>query len=251
LGILIIRQGGNMAEEEKSVKDIGALGRIIGIFTSPGETFKSIDQKSMWLVPFLITVILTSGLSLYTMDIVMKDQIARLEARDLSEQQMEAARSQMEGAMKYIGVIIAPVGTLIVWSIFAGVLLFGCNTILGGEGKFKKVFSVVAWSYLVMVLGGVIKTFLIVSKGTSQGVTTSLALLLPMPGIGEKASLLYRFLSRLDIFTIWQIVLWIIGLAVVYRFSTKKIANFVLSLWALYIVIAVLIGSILGPSLGG
>ncbi len=240
-----------MAEEEKSVKEIGALGRIIGIFTSPGETFKSIDQKSMWLVPFLITVILTIGLSFYTMDIVMKDQIARLEARGLPEQQMEAARSQMEGPMKYIGVIVAPVGTLIVWSVFAGVLLFGCNTILGGEGKFKNVFSVVAWSYLVMMLGGVIKSFLIVSKGTSQGVTTSLALFLPMPGIGEKASLLNRFLARLDIFTIWQIALWIIGLAVMYRFSPKKIANFVLPLWALYIVIAVLLGSILGPSFGG
>lgn len=240
-----------MAEEEKSVKEIGVLGRVIGIFTSPGETFKSIDQKSMWLVPFLITVILTIGLSFYTMDIVMKDQSARLEARDLTEQQMEVARSQkMEGAMKYIGVIATPVGTLIVWSVLAGVLLFGCNTILGGEGKFKKVFSVVAWSYLVMMLGGVIKSFLIVSKGTSQGVTTSLALFLPMPGIGEKASLLYRFLSRLDIFTIWQIALWIIGLAVVYRFSPKKIANFVLPLWALYIVVAVLLGSILGPSLG-
>ncbi len=205
----------------------------------------------MWLVPFLITVILMIGLNFYTMDIVMKDQIARLEARDLTEQQMEVARSQkMEGAMKYIGVIATPVGTLIVWSVLAGVLLFGCNTILGGEGKFKKVFSVVAWSYLVMMLGGVIKSFLIVSKGTSQGVTTSLALFLPMPGIGEKASLLYRFLSRLDIFTIWQIALWIIGLAVVYRFSPKKIANFVLPLWALYIVVAVLLGSILGPSLG-
>jgi len=240
-----------MAEEEKSVKEIGALGRIIGIFTSPGETFKSIDQKSMWLVPFLITVILTIGLSFYTGDIVMKDQIARLEARDLPEQQMEAARSQMEGSMKYIGVIVAPIGTLIAWSVLAGVLLFGCNTILGGEGKFKKVFSVVAWSYLVMMLGAVIKSFLVVSKGTSQGVTTSLALFLPMPGIGEKASLLYRFLSRLDIFTIWQIALWTIGLAVVYRFSPKKIANFVLPLWAFYIVVAVLLGSIIGPSLGG
>jgi hypothetical protein len=184
------------------------------------------------------------------MDIVMKDQIAGLEARDLTEQQMEAMRSPMEGSMKYIGVIVAPVGILIAWSVLAGVLLFGCNTILGGEGKFKKIFSVVAWSYLVMMLGGVIKSFLIVSKGTSQGVTTSLALFLPMPGIGEKASLLYRFLSRLDIFTIWQIALWIIGLAVVYRFSPKKIANFVLPLWALYIVVAVLLGSILGPSLG-
>ncbi len=251
MGILIIRQGGNMAEEEKSVKDIGALGRIIGIFTSPGETFKSIDQKSMWLVPFLITVILMIGLGFYTMDIVMQDQIAGLEARDLPEEQMEAALSLMQGPMKYFGIIINIVFILISWLVFAGILLFGCNTILGGEGKFKNVFSVVAWSYLVMMLGGVIKTFLIVSKGTSQGVTTSLALLLPMPGIVEKASLLYRFLSRLDIFTIWQIVLWIIGLAVVYRFSTKKIANFVLSLWALYIVIAVLIGSILGPSLGG
>lgn len=122
---------------------------------------------------------------------------------------------------------------------------------MGGETSYKKVFSIVAWSSLVALLGGILKTFLILSKGTGHGVVTSLAVLLPTPPLGHKASILYRFLSKFDLFTIWTLILWIIGLAVVYRFTTKKSSTFVLSLWAIWIVLSVTLGSVLGRGFGG
>jgi len=96
-----------------------------------------------------------------------------------------------------------------------------------------------------------LRTYLVISNGTSFGVTTSLAILLPTPQVGESKTLLYRLLSRFDIFTIWTLVLWIIGLAVVYKFSTKKSATMVLTLWAIYIVLVVALGSLLGGIFGG
>jgi len=240
-----------LTEEAKSVKEIGPFGRFVGIFMSPRETFDSIAQKPTWLVPFIIATILAIVVNLAIMDIAIKDRIAAIEARGMSGEQIERVQSVMQGGMKYVSVVLTPVGFLVVWSVLAGVLLLGCNTIMGGETKFKNIFSVVAWTSMVTTLGGIIHAFLIVSKGTSQGVSTNLSLFLPLPGIEQDPSILYRFLSKFDLFVVWQLILWIIGLAAVSRLTVKKSAAFVLSLWAVYIVITVALGGVLGPAFGG
>ena len=240
-----------MTEEEKSVEEIGPFGRLVGIFMSPRETFDSIARKPTWLFPFIVAAILTIVMSMAVMDIIVKERIADMEARGIPAEQMERAQSMMQGSMKYVSVVLTPVGFLIVWSILSGLLLLGCNTIMGGETKFKNIFSVVAWTSMVTTLGGIIHSFLVLSKGTTLGVSTNLSLFLPMPGIGQDSSILYRFLSKFDLFVVWQLILWIIGLAVVSRLTVKKSAAFVLSLWALYIVITVALGSVLGPRFGG
>ena len=240
-----------MNTEETSVKEMGAMGRIVGIFSSPRETFENIDRKPTWLVPFIIIVIVTLVLGLLAMDIQIKDRLADMEARDIPAERFEATQRQMEGPLKYIGFIVAPIGMLIVWVIIAGILLFVGNTLMGGETKFKKVFSVVAWTSLIGVVGQIVRTFLVLSKGTTRGVGTNLAiLLLPTPELGQSPSYLYRFLSQFDVFAIWGLALYIIGLAVIYRFTTKKSATLVIGVWAVYVVLAVVLGGFLSGLTG-
>jgi hypothetical protein len=229
---------------------MGAIGRIVGIFVSPKETFESIDENPTWLIPFIITLIFLVVFQMLTMEINIQDRMAIMEARDMPAEQLEAARAQVAGPMKYIGLVIAPIATLVVWAILAGILLFGGNTIMGGESKFKKMFSLVAWSSLVGIVGGILKMFLILQKGTTHGVTTSLAILVPTPAIGETGSVLYRFLAKLDLFTIWNLVLWIIGLSVIYKFETKKSATLVIAIEVIWIIIAVALGGVLGGMFG-
>ena len=231
-------------KQESTGKEMGPIGRIVGVFASPKETFESVDRKPTWLVPFILTLIFVIAFQFLTMDIGIKDRFAVMEARDMPAEQMEMARQQIEGPMKYIGLGIAPIATLVVWAILAGILLFGGNTILGGESKFKKMFSLVAWSSLVGIVGGILKIFLILQKGTMHGVTTSLAILVPTPPIGDPGPILYRILTKLDLFTIWNLVLWIIGLAVIYKFSTKKTATFVITLQVIWIIISVALGGL-------
>ena len=241
-----------MNTEGTSVKEMGPIGRIVGIFSSPRETFESIDRKPTWLVPFLVILIVTLLLQLLVMDIAIKDRLAALEARDVSAERFEAEQNQMEGPLRYIGLIVTPIGMLVVWAIIAGILLFIGNTLMGGETKFKKVFSVVAWTSLIGLVGQIIGTFLILSKGTTRGVGTNLAILiLPTPELGQSSSFLYRVLSKFDVFTIWALALYIIGLAVIYRFTTKKSATLVIGVWAVYVVIAIVLGGITGGLLGG
>jgi hypothetical protein len=239
-----------MSTEQSSGKEMGALSRIVGIFTSPRETFESIDRKPTWLVPFLIIVILMVVRQFLIMDIGIQDQLAMMEARDVPAERIEMARTQAAGPLKYLSIGFIPVVILIVWVVLAGIFLFVGNTVMGGESKFKKVFSVMAWSSLIGLVGEVLKTFLIMSKGTAQGVVTSLAILLPTPQAGQTPSVLYRLLSRFDVFTIWTMAIWIIGMAVIFRFTTKKSATLVLSLWAIYIILAVALGGLFSSFTG-
>ena len=239
-----------MSAPSEEKKEMGVFEKIAGIFISPRETFEALDQKPSWLVPFLIIVVMTLGMTMLTRDIGMQDMMAKFQAREMPQEQIDKIAAQSEGIGKYIQMVLIPVATLAVWAIFAGILLFCGNTLLGGSAKFKKVFSMMSWSSLVGALAIIVNTAIILSKGTTQGVTTSLAVLLPVPGLSDKPSIFYRLLSKFDLFTIWSLILWTIGLSVIYKFTMKKSAGLVIALWAVWIVISIAFGSLFGPMFG-
>jgi len=222
------------------------MKNIIGIFTSPRETLERTNEKPSWLIPFIISVIFAVAFQFLLMDIQAKDQIATFEARDISAQQMEAMRNNVEGPARYFGLIAIPIVVLIMWSILSGIYLLVGNTIMGGESKFKNLFSMFAWTGLIGIAAGLVRTLLVLARGTSHGVTTSLAILLPTPAVGAAKPALYRLFSQFEIFTIWGLILWIIGVSVIYKFTMKKSATLVLSLWVIWLVISVALGGVLG-----
>jgi hypothetical protein len=238
----------NAASDEK--KEAGVFEKITGIFISPRETFEALDRKPTWLVPFIIIAVMTLGMTLLTRDIGMQDMMAKFQASEMPQEQIDKITAQTQGIGKYIQMVLIPVATLAIWAIFAGILMFCGNTLLGGSAKFKKLFSMISWSSFVGALAILVNTAIILSKGTTQGVTTSLAVLMPVPGLSDKPSLFYRLLSKFDLFTIWSLILWTIGLSVIYKFTMKKSAGLVVALWAVWIVISIAFGNLFGPMFG-
>ena len=240
-----------MSTERTENKDMGLIGKIAGIFTSPSEAFESIDQKPSWAGPFIIGLVVFFIFQFFTLDIQVADRIAMMEARGMTAEQLDVVKGQMEGPAKYAGFIVGPIMMLVIWAILSGIYMFVGNTVMGGESKFKNVFAVVAWSSLIGTISLLLRTFLVISKGTNQGVVTSLAILLPTPGLAEGPSALYRLLNQFDVFTIWSLFVTIIGFSVVFKFTTKKSATFVIVLWAIYVILAVALGGLFGGMFGG
>ena len=234
------------------VKPMSTINKIINIFASPKEAFESIDEKPTWLVPFIITIIFVFGMLYMTMEIQASDQLAVMQARDMSEQQIQAAQSQMKGPLRFIGFVMAPIGILIANSIIAALLLLASNLMIGGrEVGFKKIFSLLMWSGLVGILGIIITTFLATQKGTMLGVSLDLSILLPTLAPGESKSFIYYLLARFDLFVFWQMILWIIGLSVMYKTTIQKAVMPVLTLWIVWVILAVSLGSVLGKFIPG
>ncbi len=235
-----------MTEEVSKQSEMSVVNKIIGIFTSPREAFVGINQNPTWLVPFIIGLVIFFIFQFYTMDIQMADQIAKLEAKDLSVEQLDAARSQLQGFAKYLGYIFGPIAILTIWVIFAAFFLLFGNWMIGGESSFKKMFSIVAWSSLVGNISLIVLTFLVPLKGTLHGVALDLSLLLSTPALGTEPGLFYLILSKFDFIVIWQVFLWIIGLSVSYNTTTQKAAVPILTLWGLWIIVSVTFTSLLG-----
>ena len=231
---------------------MGTVNKIINIFASPREAFVSIDEKPTWLVPYIIVIIFVLFMLYMTMDIQASDRMSVMQARNMTDQQIQAAQSQMQGPLKYIGFVVAPLGLLVVNLIIAGLLLFASNLMIGGqEVGYKKILSLLMWSGLVGILGILITTFLAIQKGTMIGVSLDLSILLPSLPPGESKTFLYYLLARFDLFVFWQMILWIIGLSVIYKTTIQKAVAPVLTLWAIWVIVSVGFGSLVGKFIPG
>lgn len=227
---------GGMKESGQRADDMNLGQKIVGVFTSPGQTFASLDQKPSWIVPFIIAVVVGLIYVFLTTDIIIKDTLAQQEEQMLEQgmdsAQIDQAMATTEKFMRFSMPAFAVVMPLVLWVVIAGVFMFVGNVVLGGTGSFKKVFSVTAWSWLIQILGSLIMLPLVLAKETIL-ITFSPA---AMMSSAAKMTFLYQFMSKLDIFNIWFLAVLSIGLAVIYRMKTQKMATAactVFLLWAL------------------
>jgi hypothetical protein len=230
-------------EETSSTTEMSNIQKIIGIFSAPRQTFEAIDMHPTWFLPFVIGVVFFLVFQFLTMDIQTDYRLEVMDARgDIPQEQMDMARSQMQGPVKYIGFIAGPIVMLIMLVIISALFYVAGNLMIGGDTSFKHIFAVVNWTGLIGVISLIIMTLLILSKGTMHGVALDLSILLDTPAVGEEKSVLFRILSKFDIFVIWQIVVYIIGISVAYKTTVQKAAVPILTLWGIWIIISVAFG---------
>jgi len=108
-------------------------------------------------------------------------------------------------------------------------LLFG--KLAGGQGTFGQVIGVVFWSNVVsMGYASLIKWPLVVAKGSMLGVSLGPAVLVADRGVLDP---LFGLLSMFDVFTVWGVVLLVLGFAQIHGFARNKAATVVVATWLL------------------
>jgi len=218
------------------------IAKWIGVYFSPAETFKSLDEKPDWVVPLLLSAIIVALTTVFTFMIpeVIDSQIeALMDMRDMS---FEKAEKAMQIA-KYFAPIQTFIVVLILGFIFAGGLYMISSFFLGGESTYKKVLSVYSYTALAVTLVAVLVRIPLMFIKKSAEIQTSLAAFLS-PEL--KGDFIYRLFAQLDIFLIWQVILWTIGLGIIYRFSRGKAAIASISVSVVYVIIAVLLSGLAG-----
>lgn len=233
-------------EARNGMSNMNVFQKMIGVFTSPRETFTAIDQKPDWIAPMIVIIIITLIFTMITMPIQMPEQMQKqrekLEERGMSDEEIDQALATGEK----IGKIFGPVGALIAVPVmlllFSLLFWFVGNIILGGQTSFKKMFSVYTYTSLIGTVGLLIKLPIIVSK-QSADVHFSLATFLS-PDKSE--SLLYTILKNFEVFNIWHYVVLAIGFSVVYKFSMKKAGWTMAVMFILSILVTVAWSQIFG-----
>lgn len=212
---------------ETKPDSVGSM--LVNIFLEPMKVFRQIQIKPSWLVPFVIMVVVLSVVGMLTTPYQMDLQRQMIEtSTDMQPQEQQRALDGMEMAAPFahwIGLGTTFVFVILIFFVAVGVLMLMGNVILGGEASFKQIASAYGWASMIGVLGGIVKTALILWTGSAD-VRLSLAILLPADGF---SSPLYGVLNSVtDIFFVWQMVVLIFGLAILYRFSKGRAAAVVL-----------------------
>jgi hypothetical protein len=227
------------------------MQRLTGVYTEPQKTFEDIGRRGGWLGMFVIMAAL-AVVMVYILQIRMDHETYMRKALEmspltsrLSDEQKQTIISQPQSAyQRYSGMVLAPVGVLVVYLICAAAFLL-IFVIMGGTLNFKKSLAVTVWGMappgIVGSLLGILFMFLkdpdTLEIDPSLNVVSNLGILVSRKEHPALASLL----SSIDIFSFWTIFLLAIGFAAASekRLTRGKAMTGIVIVWALYVLIKV------------
>lgn len=222
------------------------LGRILGALAAPKKTFESIAERPTWVAPLVLLVLLGTGLAYVVHLRTDYDDVTHRAFAQRGVQVDDQALDRAIGLQKKYGGVFAIAGGLVFSPIvyLLGTLFFwGALLLLGGKLRFATAFSVFLYGCIPLGVSAALSS-LVVWRATTleytqlmtrQFLASSLAAFAP-----EGMSLPLRsLLASVDLFSIWTIVLLVIGYKVAAKVSTATATTAVLVVWVIGVAVKV------------
>jgi hypothetical protein len=223
---------------------ISSFGRIFGVLFSPGKTFEDIVKKPSWMLPIVLTTILSMAVS-FSID-------QRINWREFMSQQIEKSpraaqmsaeqkQQQIEGGAKFSPVFTYCIGLLgpILAALVVSLVMWGAYSLLGGAStNFGTAFSITSHAFLTGLISSPLFILILYLKpyGTADlenPIAANLAAFLP----DESAKWLVALCKSFDIFTFWTLILLAIGFAAVNpkKLKGSKTYTIAFGVWAAFV----------------
>jgi hypothetical protein len=232
---------------------INHIGRLVGVFFSPGKTFADIAKKPSWIAPVVVMTLLGLVVGFVMNQKIDWRQVAskRIEASpqaaqlsaDQKEQQLAMSAKISPGIAYAIGALAPILLTLIV----AGVMLGAFNLLAGANTNYSTSMAIVSHAYLVTIVSTLLFILILFLKPADaidleNPVATNIGAFLP----DGTAKWLEKLGSAIDLFSFWVIALLGIGFAATNpkKLKTGGAIGIVLVVWAAYEVMRVGISAI-------
>ncbi len=223
--------------------------RVIDAFVAPSKTFTDILRSQSWWLPFLIVLVVGYGFVFTVEKKVGWDQVLENSLKTNTSQaesisnapadQQATIRSRMVIGYKVVSYIF-PAFVLLYWVVAAGVMLATLNFGFGGVAKYGQLFAV----FVYAGLPGIIKSMLSIivlfaglgaeSFNLQNPVGTNLGYYLSP----ESPKWLISLGTSIDIFTIWTVILLVIGCSIVAKVKRGSAAVAVVGWWLLITIIS-------------
>ena len=223
---------------------ISPFGRVLGVLFSPGKTFEDIVKKPSWMLPIVLTTILSIAVS-FSID-------QRINWREFMSQQIEKSpraaqmsaeqkQQQIEGGAKFSPAFTYGIGLLgpILGALVVGLVMWGAYSLLGGAStNFSAAFSITSHAFLTGLVSSPLFMLILYLKpyGTADlenPIAANLAAFLP----DESAKWLVALCKSFDIFTFWTLILLAIGFAAVNpkKLRGSKTYTIAFGVWAAFV----------------
>ena len=239
------------ASEPATTERTNPLQRIAGVFVSPPETLRRIAGRPDWIVPLILIVVLSVASTLLVaprLDFATGMR-AQFEKQGLSEEQQERAIEMAEKIGSF-SPIIAGFSAPLMLLLIAGVFMLAFR-VFGGEGSFAQYFSLTTYAWMPQLVKSIILTGVMVFK-LKVRVEELPTLVKSNPAFlaGDPIDnpIPFAFLSSLDIFTIWTLVLMVIGYGFASRMKRGRAAGLVIGIWAVVVIFKVAMAALRGAA---
>jgi hypothetical protein len=245
---------------------MGPGARLMGTLLSPGETFADVNRKPDWIVPLIISILLTVATTFFVTwklkpdyDKITREQIRKQVERSggqmPAEEQIQQQVSIQKAIAKFVP-LIAGVGVGVWYVILSGIYALGLM-MLQAKATFKKIFSVVLWTSLAT---GLVYTVVFVAalmvkdeeglqtidvQNPTASIPTNVGAFLD----STSSPVVRALAGSLDIFSIWSIVLLSIGFAAIAgskRIKPGKAATIVVAVWVVGVLLKAMFASFFG-----
>jgi hypothetical protein len=224
--------------------------RILNTFIAPGKTFADLNRSAMWLVPFLLSTIVTLGF-MFTVDKKIGfDRVAENQVKmnqkaadRLDQLTPDQREKQMEMSAKFtryfaygspvIGLLFLVIMALILWGSYS----FGA----GSQVSFGKSIAVVAYANLVGITKFILAIIAIFAGADSDNFTLQNPVATNLGFLFDPVQhkVLYALGSQIDIINFWIISLVAIGFTYICKVKRGTSFAIVFGWWAVLALIGV------------
>jgi hypothetical protein len=213
--------------------------RILGVIIAPGETLASIARQPDWVVIALVTVVVGVAAAAVMVPHIDFESTYR-EAFEKQNMPSDAMAKALRLSVAFAKTLTYSSGllTIVWWAILAGILYLGVRMI-GGEGTYLQAWSVTLYAAVPLLVKSLVTAGVALARHSVTAPELP-ALVRSNPAflVDPKSQMvLFSALSSLDVFTIWWIVLLIIGFAALSRMSKAATAALVIIVWLIGVVI--------------
>ncbi|MEP0815361.1 MAG: YIP1 family protein [bacterium] len=192
---------------------MGFGAKLLNIFVEPSSVFKNIYYHNDWLTPFVV-----GGASMIVATL-MQMGLMNEARRQFNEVMGIPGNAAVEGATtisQYVGAFFTPLNLLFIWLVGAAIT-FVLGTFLLENVDFKKLYSIVAWSWMPVIftqlINGVYKMGQTPAISSYEDYIDSMfPWTLSLSQIISGDGVLFKVLGTIDVFAVWSFYLFVLGL---------------------------------------
>jgi hypothetical protein len=222
--------------------EVGAVGRIPGAIFSPGTTFASIARRPTWVLPLLLWTVLSVVVTSLIIPKIDWERVTRqaLEKRNqkVPEDQMSTVVDRSRKVGSTISWVAGFAGPAIA-SLFVALVIWGSFKAFGWDTTFRQSYGVTTHAFLPGILGSVLLIPIVVKRETidPEGIRDLLRSNLGFLVERDTAKVAHAVLQSIDLFSIWTIVLLVIGFAAAAKIPKKSAAGVIIGLWVVLVLV--------------
>jgi hypothetical protein len=233
---------------------------LFGIIDRPTATFKAVlsyRSRWMWVAPLLIVLFSMAVMMVVRTpyDAEITQQQVQRQLDTMPPEQAEAARASMETftslPFRLATGLITGILVLLIGIVGQAAVLYFSALVAGGEVDFGPVFTMSTWTRLPSAIYFLVQAAFMFFAGRAIQAPGLSALVATGDLMKDAQNPLFTLLSRIDPFWLWHLLLVVLGLAVVAKFSRKKAMVLTILYVGLSLAITVIPSLLVGGAMGG